>query len=69
MSEDDTGISGGLRSAVCGTKKDLKRPLTAEELDKELDAFMGDSNSTSVSIKRGVVTIETSAITQDVKIA
>jgi len=54
---------------VRGTKKSLKRPLTAEELDKELDAFMGDSNSTSVSIERGVATIETSAVTQDVEMA
>ena len=59
----------GARSAVRGTKKGLKRPLTAEELDKELDAFMGDSNSTSVSIERGVATTETSAVTQDVMMA
>lgn len=52
-----------------GTKKGPKKPPTAEELDKELDAFMGDSNTPAVGGAEGAAgTTETSATAaQDVE--
>jgi len=46
----------------------LKKPPTAEELDKELDAFMGDS-PTNVSTEGGVATTGVSVAEQDVEMA
>jgi hypothetical protein len=45
------GTVGPIRSRVRGPKprRDPKKPKTAEELDKELDAFMGDAEPASAS--------------------
>jgi len=45
----------------------LKKPPTAEELDKELDAFMGDSSSINVSNEGGAATTAVSVADQDVE--
>ncbi|KAF8348595.1 hypothetical protein F5887DRAFT_1280373 [Amanita rubescens] len=61
LSRDDTAVKtpaaaakgtvGPIRSRVRGPKprRDPKKPKTAEELDKELDAFMGDAEPASAS--------------------
>ncbi len=45
------GSVGPIRSRARGPKprRDPKKPKTAEELDKELDAFMGDAEPVSAS--------------------
>ena len=60
-------LAGNSR-APRGTRKGLKKPPTAEELDKELDAFMGDS-PTNVSTEGGVATTGVSVAEQDVEMA
>lgn len=45
------GAVGPIRSRARGPKprREPKKPKTAEELDKELDAFMGDSEPVNAS--------------------
>ncbi|KAF5347797.1 hypothetical protein D9756_010284 [Leucocoprinus leucothites] len=56
-----TRPGAGAGRVPCGAKKGPKKPPTAKELDKELDAFMGDSNAPT-----GAGTTETSVEVQDV---
>lgn len=53
---------------VARPKKGPKKPPTAEELDKELDAFMGDSNPapTTEGATATTETAEAAAPLQDV---
>lgn len=59
----------GNSHAMHGTRKGLKKPPTAEELDKELDAFMVDSRSLNVSTEGGAATTGTSVADQDAEMA
>jgi len=58
----------GNSRAPRSTRKGLEKPPTAEELDKELDAFMGDS-AMNVSTEESAATTGVSVAGQDVEMA